>query len=342
MAVSLAAPDQTAVTYLFDARARRIGQQSHYPWHGVCDASDNLIRVTPGDDGRPRQVDTDWQRQLLFHRTPSGRLTEIWLQQTDKPETRRSLIRFEYDREQRLIAAHDVAGTRRYEYFEHQLLRHWNRTGAVCETSYDRQGRVTETIRMGGVQHRSYRYDDPQQTTHVTDGLGNSSAATFNANKQVTQTTDEAGNASIFGYDEAGRMVQMTDQSGATTQMLHGSDGRPLGKIDPRGQAVAVELDGQGNLKRQISPAGVEVEAFDRDERGRIVQVKRAGKGSCEFKRAANGDIDQVTTPHGKTVGLNWSSDRFVLKETDAEGILSVQTFDILGRLLKRVNAQGA
>ena len=96
-----------------------------------------------------------------------------------------------------------------------------------------------------------------------------------------------------------------------------------------------------GNLTRIITAAGVTTE-FRRDALGRVVEMTRPRRGTYQIAYGAGGTIEKLTLPSGQEVFLHWSPDRRVLTESDAQGLLTEQHFDLLGRLILLRDAVGA
>lgn len=323
-------------TYIFSAQPAESGRHT---WCGITDRIGNYAVISAGEDGLPNQLETPWKRRLTFLRNASRFLEEILVEVPGDADSRQSLVRFQYDSDHRLIAADDIAGTRKYEYSGNLLRRHFNRIGATCETEYDSHGRATKTSQFGGVRTRHYQYEGSK--TVVTDSTGASSSVEFDENQQVIASVDESGGASRFEYDESRRLYKATNQKGGTTQLVNDVNGKPLSKVDPTGAATANVFDEQGEIAQRLSPEGVVLDSFERDELGQVIVAGHAGKGVTKVQRASDGSIGKVLTPFGDEVDLQWSEDYRLLRETDKIGLLSEQRFDIRGNLIAHTDAEG-
>jgi len=324
-------------TLLFDAR--RAGKL--FPWRGIADACGNLVLVVPDPDGAPARVEAPRGLFLHFRRDRAGLLVEVELSEGRASAKRLSLVRYEYDVHQDLVAVHDAAGTRTYEYKKHLLTRHRDRCGGACESTFDRLGRCVRTCGAGKTRERTYTYDEEHFMTVVRDGFGNASSSFFLQNMLVNQTIDPVGGKSFFDYDAENRLVLATDQMGHQTAICYSEGGAQVGKVRPDGSANHIETNNLGLRVCVTSAAGL-VTKFGRDALGRVVQMMQPGQAPCAIAYAADGSMGKMKLPSGKEVTLTWSEDGKTLTEADAEGVLTEQQFDVFGRLVAFTNALGA
>lgn len=326
------------IGYLFDVRP---GPAGILPWRAVVDGDQNLVRVTPDDQGRPARLETPQGQVLSLRRDDQGRLVEVEVVNRRATYERRSLVRYEYDAAGDLVAVRDDAGTRTYVYREHLLIRHRDRAGGTCTSEFDAAMRCVLIQGPDGVKRREYHFDPEAKTTRVTDGLGHTSTYQFDENGAAVRTVDPAGGVSAFDYDCQGRLVRATNQSGKETTLCYSADGRQVGKVRPDGSSVSIETNPQGRVTR-ITTFAQAVTAYQLDARGHVVEAARPQRGTCRFAYAADGSLEKVTTPTGKEVALAWTPDRRTLKESDAAGPLTEQQFDLRGRLLRHRDALAA
>ena len=322
---------------LFDARL----DAERYPWLGMVDGSKNLVRVWTGAEGQATRLCEPRGRILEFQRRSDGLLAEVHLIGPGSADSRSLLAAYEYDKSQDLVAVHDSAGTRRYEYRKHLVVRYSNRCGAWTEVTYGSENRCITTRGPDGSSARSYGFDRKTKTATICDSQGHKSSFVYDEADAVVQTVDEAGGKSLFDYDLQGRLYRVVDQAGHETIFAYGADGTQVGKVAPDGAASGVLSTPDGRLSGLINPRGA-LTQFDRDSLGRVTAITRPGQGTCRLQYAPDGTMNKITAPAGKEVSLVWAPDGSALNESDAEGVLTAQQFDAKGRLISLADATGA
>jgi len=324
-------------TLLFDVRP--LGRV--YPLRGIADRHQNLSWVVPDAQGFPKRLTDPYGRVLTFLRNSAGLLIELQLFESEGSTNRISLVGYQYDMSNNLTIVQDPAGTRRYEYVDHVLKAYWDRRGGKFEIQYDREGRCIRTSEPENTRVRNYQFDAENKNTTVTDGLGNSSVYSFSDDQVVVQTQDEMGGKSKFEYDDKGRRVLAIDQEGNETAIAYGDQGLPVAKVSPKGSVTGLAFDSQGNLIERTSPCGA-VTQYQRDAFGRVIKIARSGLGEQLIGRGADGSITSMELASGRTVSLEWSADGRRLTESDDEGLLTEQEFDLLGNRVLIRDALGA
>jgi len=321
-------------TLLFDARAG-LGLK---PWRAVVHASGALLRVDPDVTGLPARVEDPTGRVLHLTRRADGLLAEIAVSQ-GRDGRRQALLRYDYSDEMDLVAVHDAAGTRTFEYEDHRLQVHRDRAGGTCTSSYDAYGRCVGTSGPGGVRARSYRFDADGSRTTVTDSLGHEWAYSYLPGEKVVEVRDRIGGTSRFDYDALGRLVRSTDQVGRETSICYDGRGAHRGKIAPDGEVWTVaEEPTRATL---TSPSGAQT-SYERDGRGLITARTAPGVGTARVAYGPDGRIAALTLPTGRVVRHAWSDDGRVLVESDDHGLVSERHYDLLQRLVLHKDASGA
>ncbi len=324
-------------TLFFDTRETG----GRFAWRGASDRDGNLLRILGDSSDQAMEVRAPWGRTLKLVRDERGLLCRVELLAGHDTPEQITLVQYEHDRLGNLVSVKDAAGTRRYEYNEHLLVRHFDRLGKVCASSFDNQERVKQVSGPENIERKTYQYDDGAGSSTCRDSLGHVTKYEHGPDDTIAATVDEAGGVSRFEYDDCRRLARTTDQLGGKTAVVYRDNGIPVGKMAPDGNAVAVETGPLGDTTRRLSAAGVVVAACERDALGHATKVSRAGKGTSLIEYSVDGSISKMTTPQGKQVSLKWSPDRRVLNEFDDEGPLSEQHFNWLGDLILHKDAKG-
>ncbi|MFJ3539051.1 FG-GAP-like repeat-containing protein [Streptomyces sp. NPDC090109] len=152
--------------------------------------------------------------------------------------------------------------------------------------TYDANGRMaTEVDPRGNAAGAdpahfttTYAYDLAGNQTKVTNALGKSTTASYNAANQLVTSTDELGRTTRTDYDVLGRITKVTnpentvtsyayntvgdlatrkDPNGHTTTYSYDDAGRPTTVTDPLGRTGTVGYDPDGNLVTATNARGV-------------------------------------------------------------------------------------
>ncbi|MCL2745081.1 MAG: hypothetical protein FWE67_14650, partial [Planctomycetaceae bacterium] len=139
----------------------------------------------------------------------------------------------------------------------------------------------------------------------------------YNVAGQMTAQIDALGNKTEFVYDAFGRQIARIDALGNKTQFVYNNIGELLEQIDPLGRSTKFEYDNFGRRVKTILPS----------EKDKPNPVQ-------ETVYNALGQIIKQIDPLGLTVSMEYNSSGRVIRQTDAEGGVTVFAYNGQGQLL--------
>ena len=318
--------------------ANQIGGK--YLWVGMSDKNKNFSRVRTGANGKPSDIFTPSGKQLTFFWNENNLLGNIKLSQPNVDDSEVIIISYTYDENLNLISAQDRAGYRYYKYKNRKLTFHQDRTGKVCSSRYDSEGRCIKTMSSELSSLREYAYDITNNVTRVRNSEDYIYTYKYNKKGQVEKTIDPTGATSIYVYDFNGRLVEMIDQKGNKTELVYSVDGQLVSKNRADESFSCVVTNDKGDIESLVEETGVVTE-YSWDDLNRVSAIKKSGRGTTKYGHAKTGEIETVKLPWGREVFLYWSSDRRTLIEKDSLGVISKQKLDLTGLVLSYTDDKG-
>ncbi len=329
-------PDQNRLVFV---RPERFGQL----WLLVRkeDPYGNAIRFTYDTHHRIVGITDTEGRLLTFHYNRQGRLQEIRLAENRGLSNFVSMMTYEHNHVNDLIATTDRSqASCTYAYQDHLLTSVTNRIGGHLYYQYDRDRRCVRTWRDGGVQYREIRHHHARMITAVIDSHGYTTLYRNNEKGLTEEEVDLLGRTKRDVYDGDGNLLLNNSAAGGLQEVLIHDKvnkvvrlisnigeirfevndmGQPLSFTNAEGQTSLYEYDHGGNLTRSVSPLGAEWRFFY-DQFGRLVRT-----------------VD----PIGYEVRHERTSNPPTTADVDALGVLSKRSFDIYGNLIALENESG-
>jgi RHS repeat-associated protein len=243
---------------------------------------------------------------------------------------------------QQLLSVTSVRGTTSYSYVtgqtaaeEHALAAVTDPDGAQTHYTYDAQGRLTglyqgtaasqiDPLSLGYTSPGGVTFTDASgsstilfnqfgQPAVVTDALGHSTGATYDASGNLTGIKLPGGLTYVYAYDAQGNVTQMTDPLGQKTDFNYSKDLNQLTSYtDAKGNSTAYAHDAQGNLT-SISYADGSHQNFSYDPLGNLTESINARR---------------------QVIGNTYNSAGQVTKEVFDDGSLVNDTYDVHGNLI--------
>jgi len=208
----------------------------------------------------------------------------------------------EYDDAGRMVAITDGAGHR-----------------TVLDT--DVAGRQQVVHAPNGLLTTVYTYDDLGdviQKDQVSDGVTQTTKASFDAAGRVTDIEDPQHHHQHWSYDETatasnGNLLSHTDANGRVTRFTG---------YDAHGHAASV-----------LGPDGVPIGIYTYDPAtGRMLSAQRPGSPPTTFGYYPNGQRKIAIDPAGRTVSYTYNGAGFLTSTSDAAGHTTVYVPDADGR----------
>lgn len=148
--------------------------------------------------------------------------------------------------------------------------------------------------------------------------------------KKVTNTEGLLSMAESFVYDELGRLSIEKFSSGSIVSYSYGD--RTVTKAMGE-RSNTRKTDAWGNIVSSTDAAGTEVRYYYKSN-GKPERVVTNGLAVCMEYDDVGNQIS-LTDPDAGTTTYEYAADGTLLKQTDARGIVTNNTFDSLGRLSK-------
>lgn len=250
------------------------------------------------------------------------------------------LVRYRYDNKD-LIAAHDALdAARTFEYREHRMVRHTDRTGLNFYYAYDAQHRVVHAWGDGGLYDYRFAYNELIKETEVTDSLGNVSLVKFDGNDLPLCEIDPLGGCTFFEYDELGRTSAVTDAMGLRTEFEHDERGNLVELKRPDDSKIATAYDADNKATAITDPSGGQWQQQWNDK-GLLIAQTTPLNAKSSYDYDAQGQLVRHTNPRGAATLLAFDRHGQLSKLTNALGHATHFEHDALGRLLRRTDPAG-
>jgi RHS repeat-associated protein len=324
-----------------------------HPLVRITDRCDNAVELLYAG-GRLVQVVDSLGRRLDFD-TKHGRLRAVRLRLRDGD--RLDLVRYVYDAEGRLAAAHDPAGhASRYAYQGGVMVKETNRNGLSFHFEYqwyDPDGWCVRTWGDGGIYDRRLTYDEHAHVTLVDDGRGGRTHYYGNPAGLVdrmvdpmgvetkyewhprhyvkTAEVDGLGNRTEWAYDDRGNLIRERDALGHETRWTHDDLDLPTERIDAAGGAWRYERDRRGKLVRAVDPLG-DARRFKHDRRGNLVSLDDAKGRTTALRYTEAGELREVVDAEGHATAVEVDERGLVVRHVDALGGETRIQRDVCGR----------
>lgn len=182
---------------------------------------------------------------------------------------------------------------------------------------YDSEGREvnSSTIGLDGVNiTKVTHYDSKGNVAHVVN------------------TTGQLQTSSILSYDAFGRLTSQKNSDGSYIENTYGD--RTVTVKTPTGNVIKT-YDAWGNITNIKDQIGKDV-AYKYYSNGKPSSIETNGNKVTQEYDAAGNRIKMVD-PDAGTMTYTYASDGTLLSETDARGVTTTYTYDLIGRLSKRV-----
>lgn len=328
---------ENLVRYVFDPGL----DEEFWPLRSVQDASGMGLDLIWDSEGRLRELQQKLEkRKLTLTYTADSKLAGVGVILSSGE--RKIVARYEYDANQRLVAAYDAMDVaERYEYDDAgRMLREVAKDGAVFSFKYDEKGRCIRTNGLERYDWKSLRYIEEIGWTDVTDSYGNLTRYQWLPSGQVVSEVDPLGGKSLTEYDAEGRPVRETDPLGNATVFEYDSEGNRSKITDPAGGFVTLKYQ-EGHLIQEVSDALNETWRRYYDGADRLVRLEGPSgeKWSARFDR--DGLLLEVFAPNGASRRFTYTPDGVPLSETDWAGHVTHFQVDDIGRIIARQDPLG-
>ncbi|WP_165989747.1 RHS repeat-associated core domain-containing protein [Streptomyces sp. YIM 98790] len=306
------------IAYDTDARTTRftnaLGHTTVYRWNDRL----QLTSVT-SPLGHTLRQEWDERDRLVAQTNELGHTTRL------SYDTEGNLTALERPDGARLVAEHNRLG-------RPVLIREPD--GAEWRHRYDAAGNRVATIDPLGHATR-YEYGDHGELLAVRDPLGHTSRTETDRAGLPLRITDPLGRTVTVTRDAFGRAVAITNAMGETRRFGWTTEGRAAWEEGPDRARQTWEWDGEANLLRHVTAAGL---AYTAEYRWSGLPVRRTDPDGTAYRFRYDGQLNllSVTTGGGEEQ-QDWSyrydAANRVVQETDYAGRTVDYVLDAAGRV---------
>lgn|GEM_PF-364064 len=316
-------------------RLSRISGESCYTLDMIYDDEDRLIAINDSTG-----------REFTLTRNEAGQIQEVYYE----GETRKRLVRYEYNDQQDMIAFTDALNqTARMTYNNHLMIQREDKDGLSFYWEYDRESnnleaRVIHTWGDGGVLEGRLEYHDGY--TRITNSVGavteyhhdednlikkivhpNGGVETYthDEDKNVTSHTNVLNNTATYAYDENGWLSQTIEADGVVYTFAHNDIGKLTEAIDPAGETFTYEYDDSYRLVKTT----VSTNSAPSDNRTQILYYTYEGL------------LQAVENPLGDRVAITYDNQHNVESLIMPDKSISAWTYDEEGNCITALNPLG-
>jgi RHS repeat-associated protein len=326
----------------------------------VTDPDGNVVTInyyesSSSGPGRVTQQDLPTGSSAKFDYDPTTGLTTV----TTTPSG--AVMTFQADAAGRMTTVTDPAGkSATFSYDTNGYLAGAVSPGGTQLTqAHDARGNLL-TSTFGGAT-TSYRYDDSDRPTSVTDPTGGTVRYSYtavsqvpaqvtdqtggttqleSANGLVTRLTDADGNTTTYDYDIAGNLASVTDPAGQITQFSYDSGGRGTAQTSPSGATTRYTYDAAGRVTTVADPLG-NITSYAYSPTGRLLEITDPTGAVTAHAYDASGQLTAVTDPLSRVTTYAYDSDGNLAATTAPGGAVTTTEYDQAGRVTAITDPDG-
>jgi RHS repeat-associated protein len=227
-------------------------------------------------------------------------------------------------------------------------------TGTVCNTSlaftramkdgtkihFNAQGQHLATVDRNN-NTTCYRYDEDGALTSITDPVGLVTTFTY-AEGRLDSVRDPAGRVTRFIVDEAGDLVSITDPTGAAVEYAY-DEHRLVSRTHPRGFSFSYEYNFAGRFVRSTLSDKSTRETAAAQMAGLVDPASGLGTRTQPAPHTLTSSVTaSFTDGNGNRIVLGTGASRRLASKTDGEGRRTETLRDGHGNPTKITDANGA
>ncbi|MBI1752112.1 MAG: hypothetical protein HY014_02080 [Acidobacteria bacterium] len=205
-----------------------------------------------------------------------------------------------------------------------------------------------------------YTYNTQHLPLTATDAAGQVTTFTYNAAGQLTSLSNPLRQTTTLTYNGLGQLEKVEGPGGRTSSFTYDAVGRVWTVTDPEGERVVIDYDALDRpTKVAYSDGTFEQLVYDRldvasrkDRTGRwttmaynalrqLVEVKDALGRVTRMDWCGCGTLDSLTDPMGRVTNWVRDLDNQVIAKILPDRTSTTFNYDLLGRLVRRVDAKG-
>ena len=166
-------------------------------------------------------------------------------------------------------------------------VRELREDGKSRRWMFDENANVRKEVDFEG-HTRAYEYASDNHLVRETDALGRVIQYERSPTEQLTAITDAGGTRSEYVLDQKDRISEVRRHGKLRERYAYDLADNLVEKRDAAGEVLLEQTIGSGNRKVARKVGSGELQTFDYDERGRLIEARGAA-GSCSFAYAVDG-----------------------------------------------------
>ncbi len=189
--------------------------------------------------------------------------------------------------------------------------------------AYTPHGELAAVYDRGGVQVRSFTYDDKHP--------GRMTAHSYAGRPQTT-----------YRYDDAGRVVAQHNPEGLS--YTYGYEKHTVTITDSLNRREVLHTEGEGGLKRVVKKEQADGSSTlsEFDHAGRLLaQTDAAGRRTQYRLNVGSGQVTEIIAPDGRSTRFYYSDQRQLTDTVWPDGLRTRREYDGQGRLTKETSREG-
>jgi len=252
---------------------------------------------------------------------------------------------FGYDAENRKIFWQDGAGyvTRFTNDALGRLVTVLNSDLTTSNIVYDAIGRVAVTVDERG-NTNSFGYDPhcgcPNRQLTVTNGLGQVTQYSYDANGNVQTMLDARTNLTTYVYDAEDRRTQMIFADNSSQFTLYDPLGRRIAEVDQENRTNRFGYDALNRLTSVTNAIGG-VTRYDYNEVGSLVAQTDANTHATSFEYDSLGRRTKRMLPGSQVETFGYDTIGNMIRHTNFNGVVITNAFDAMNRVTYLASTNG-
>lgn len=205
-------------------------------------------------------------------------------------------------------------------------------------------GLVTSITNQAGSKLIDYVYGSSRYLMTVTDQLGNSINYAYDCNGKMRENIDKMGQKILIDF-AGSKVTSLTDPAGNVTKLVYST-----GKVevtDPLSHKSTIEFDPIGKMMTKFTDATGYSEKYEYDANYNVTRVypmipENDGLFySTDLTYDKDNNLVSVVDPLNNKTTYAYQNN-YPIKQTDASGDVSTNTYDSKGQVLTTTDAKGS
>ncbi len=209
--------------------------------------------------------------------------------------------------------------------------------------SYDAMADVTSVTKLAYTPNAvttSLSYTSQySELASLTDPLGNTTSAQYDASGNMTSAVDPLGNTTTLTYNSAGQPLSVTDPLGNETQLAY-QNGSLTSITDPLGRIVSGFIDGAGRIAALTYPMNQTIRVTY-NPFGEIASIVDPLGNQTTLDYDGNGNLTDVIDPNQHKTRYTYDNMDLVGSRQDPLGNSDSSQYDLNNNLMQYTDRKG-